>query len=144
MNVAGLHESGWGLSSANTLSGHAPPCSCHFLMIDMVAPRQVLQSNLARGTGAPPLQENATLEDPTVGLCLESSGGPRVLGVFSWARYPCMIDMLAPRQVLQGHFAHGAGEPRSQEPPPPPRTTIEAQALQGPMGRRFRVSKVPL
>ena len=27
--------------------------------------------------------------EPTVGLCLGSKGGPRGVGVFLWARYPC-------------------------------------------------------
>ena len=29
--------------------------------------------------------------DPTIGLCLGSLGGPRGLGVSSWARYPCTL-----------------------------------------------------
>ena len=32
------------------------------------------------GTGVPQLQENAPPKDPTVGLCLGSSGGPRGMG----------------------------------------------------------------
>ena len=40
-------------------------------------------------TGVPHLQENAPPQDPTVGLCLGSQGGPRGLGFLLWARYPC-------------------------------------------------------
>ena len=34
--------------------------------------------------------DEQALEDPTVGLCLGSWGGPRGLGAFLWARYSCM------------------------------------------------------
>ena len=40
-------------------------------------------------TGVPDLRENAPPEDPTVGLCLGSYGGPGGVGVFLWAKYPC-------------------------------------------------------
>ena len=42
-------------------------------------------------TGVPHLQENAPPLDPTVGLCLGSCRGPRGVGVFLWARYPCTL-----------------------------------------------------
>ena len=41
------------------------------------------------GAGVPRSQENALPWDPTVGLCLGSSGGPRGVGVLLWARYHC-------------------------------------------------------
>jgi len=31
---------------------------------------------------------------PTVGLCLGPYGGPRGVGVFLWAKYPCMRTLL--------------------------------------------------
>ena len=42
-----------------------------------------------RFTGVPHLQENAPPWDPTVGLCLGSWGGPRGVGGFLCAKYPC-------------------------------------------------------
>ena len=41
----------------------------------------------------PVLLSKALLEtlNPTVGLCIGSEGGPRGVGVFLWARYPCIL-----------------------------------------------------
>jgi len=38
----------------------------------------------------PHLQENAPPYDPTLDLYLGSLRGPREVGIFLWARYPCM------------------------------------------------------
>ena len=43
-------------------------------------------------TGVPHVQEHATPEAPTVGLCLGSWGGPRGVRVLLWARYPCSAE----------------------------------------------------
>ena len=40
------------------------------------------------GTGVPHLHDHAPHQDPAVGLCLGSYGGPRALGAFLWAGCP--------------------------------------------------------
>ena len=68
-----------------------------------------LQPRLSRGYGAAQVfsfffvtiqgyltyKETHPSEDPTVGLCLGSLGGPRGVGVFVSARYPCTGPMKA-------------------------------------------------
>ena len=39
--------------------------------------------------GTSPVRKHLALEDPAVGLCLETLGGPRGVGVLLWARNPC-------------------------------------------------------
>ena len=48
-------------------------------MVLSEAPSPLIEGGL---TGVPRLQENATPEDPTVGLCLGAYGGPRGGGGF--------------------------------------------------------------
>ena len=51
-------------------------------------------------------------QDPTVGLCLDSWGGPRRVGVFLRARYPCSVLALS-----QSIRAPRCGEPGFCVPP---------------------------
>jgi len=56
-------------------------------------------------TGEPHLQENATPEDPTVGLYLGSYGGPWGVGVFTWARNPCRNFGFGTLCLMQSHHS---------------------------------------
>ena len=62
-----------------------------------------------RTEGVPRLQENAPPLDPTVGLCLGSLGGPPGVGVFLWARYPCIRKR---HSVLHTHTTRPQGSYR--------------------------------
>ena len=52
-------------------------------------------------------------QDPTVGLCLGSQGGPRGVGVFLWGRYPCHAG-LELRLQAGDFFGGGVALPRFQ------------------------------
>ena len=44
-------------------------------------------------TGVPRSWETPSPQDPTIGLCLGPYGGPKGGGCFSWARYPCKVQI---------------------------------------------------
>ena len=73
------------------------------------------------------LKKNATPQDPTVGMCLGSHEGPRGVGVFLSARFPCtfyadLTDVRAIGLALEPlNRYRGTSSIRNS---PPPRATI--------------------
>ena len=96
-----------GLNQGHNLALTAPKlarkrlvCFIHRTQIpprgDKGRPSQLTGSRVRVRVVHSPLQgyliyENAPPQDPIVGLCLGSWGGPRGLGVFLSARYPCTV-----------------------------------------------------